>query len=102
MSGAILTPEDRTHLLLMMRQQTPSPVRRRMNALLLVDDGWTAERVAAALFIDADTVREHRRLYQTAGVSGVGRLQYEGGESALTAEQPASVGVCTTIVRMAL
>src|SRR5882757_2932951 len=59
MSGAILTPEDRAHLLRMMRQQTPSPVHRRMNALLLLDDGWTAERVAAALFIDADTVREH-------------------------------------------
>jgi transposase len=92
MSGAILTPEDRAHLLLMMRQQTPSPVHRRMNALLLVDDGWTAERVAAALFIDADTVREHRRLYQTAGVSGVGRLQYEGGEPALTAEQLTALG----------
>ena len=59
----------------MMRQQTPSPVHRRMNALLLVDDGWTAERVAEVLFIDADTVREHRRLYQTAGVSGVERLK---------------------------
>jgi transposase len=93
MSGAILTPEDRAHLLLMMRQQTPSPVHRRMNALLLVDDGWTAERVAAALFIDADTVREHRRLYQTAGVTGVGRLQYEGGEPALTREQLTALGV---------
>jgi transposase len=76
----------------MMRQQTPSPVHRRMNALLLVDDGWTAERVAAALFIDADTVREHRRLYQTAGVSGVERLKYEGGEPALTAEQLTALG----------
>jgi transposase len=87
MSGAILTPEDRAHFLRMMRQQTSSPVHRRMNALLLLDDGWTAERVAAALFIDADTVREHRRLYQAAGISGVERLQYEGGEPALTPAQ---------------
>jgi transposase len=92
MSGAILTPEDRAHLLLMMRQQTPSPVHRRMNALLLLDDGWTAERVAEVLFIDADTVREHRRLYQTAGVSGVERLKYEGGEPALTPEQLTALG----------
>ena len=92
MSGVILTPEDRTHLLGMMRQQTPSPVHRRMNALLLLDDGWTAERAAEVLFIDADTVREHRRLYQTSGVSGVERLKYEGGEPALTPEQLAALG----------
>ena len=31
-SGLLLTPEDRAHLLWMMRRQTPSPVHRRMNA----------------------------------------------------------------------
>jgi hypothetical protein len=31
----------------------PSTVHRQMNALLLLDDGWAAERVAAVLFIDA-------------------------------------------------
>jgi hypothetical protein len=71
-----------------MRRHTPSPVHRRMNALLL-DDGWAVARVAAALFlfIDAETVREHRRLYQTAGVTGVERLNYEGSEPAPTPEQ---------------
>jgi hypothetical protein len=55
-------------------------VHRRMNALLLLDDGWAVERVAELLFIDAETVREHRRLYQAVGVSGVERLNYEGSE----------------------
>jgi len=87
MSGAILTAEDRAHLLRMMRRQTPSPVHRRMNALLLLDDGWAVERVAVALFIDAETVREHRRLYQTSGIAGVERLTYEGSEPALSREQ---------------
>lgn len=76
----------------MMRRQTPSTVHRRMNALLLLDDGWAAERVAEALFIDAETVREHRRLYQTAGVAGVLQLQYEGGDPALSADQLAALG----------
>jgi transposase len=92
MSGAILSVDDRAHLLRLMRQHTPSPVHRRMNTLLLLDDGWTAERVAAALFIDADTVREHRRLYQAAGVTGIEHLKYEGGEPALTAVQLAALG----------
>jgi len=48
MSGSILTPAGRTHLLRMMRGHTPSPLHRRMNALLLLDDGWAVERVADA------------------------------------------------------
>jgi transposase len=76
----------------MMRHHTPSPVHRRMNALLLLDDGWAAERVAAVLFIDAETVREHRQLYRTSGVAGVERLEYEGAEPTLDAEQREALG----------
>jgi transposase len=92
MSGLILPPEDRAHLLLMMRRQTPSPVHRRMNALLLLDDGWTAEQAAKVLFIDAETVREHHRLYQASGVAGIERLKYEGAASDLSEEQRAALG----------
>jgi transposase len=92
MSGAILSPEDRAHLLVMMRRHTPSPVHRRMNVLLLLDDGWAAERVAEALFIDVETVREHRRLYEATGIAGLGQLKYEGSEPALNPEQLAALG----------
>ncbi len=87
MAGSVLTALDRAHLLRMMRRQLNSTVHRRMNVLLLLDDGWAAERVAEALYIDTETVREHRRLYETAGVSGLERLAYVGGEPDLTAEQ---------------
>ncbi len=93
MSGRILSPEDRAHLLRMMRRQTPSPVHRRMNTLLLLDDGWAAERVAEILFIDVETVREHRRLYQASGITGVERLKYEGSEPSLNPEQLKALGV---------
>src|ERR1700761_5372393 len=87
MGGLVLTVADRAQLLRMMRRQKPSTVHRRMNALLLLDDGWTAERVAAALFIDVETVREHRRLYETAGVGGLERLNYQGSDPALSEVQ---------------
>ncbi len=87
MAGAVLKAADRAHLLVMMRRQTNSHVHRRMNVLLLLDDGWTAERIAEALYIDAETVREHRRLYERDGISGLERLPYEGREAALTAAQ---------------
>ena len=73
-----------------MRRQLNSTVHRRMNVLLL-DDGWAAERIAEALYIDAETVREHRRLYETAGVSGLERLAYVGAAPDLTSEQCAKL-----------
>lgn len=63
-----------------------------MNTLLLLDDGWAAERVAEVLFIDAETVREHRRLYETVGVAGLERLHYEGAAPALGPEQLEALG----------
>ena len=83
MAGTVLTPADRIHLRRMMRRQTNSHVHRRMNVLLLLDDGWTAERIAEALYIDTETVHEHRRLYDTAGVAGLERLAYAGSDAAL-------------------
>jgi hypothetical protein len=55
--------------------------------MLSLDDGWAAEHVAKALFIDAETVLDHRRPYQTSGVVGGERLNYAGSESALSQEQ---------------
>ena len=92
MSGLLLTPSDRAHFLAMLRRQTNSAVHRRMNALLLLDDGWTAEQVAQALFIEAETVREHRRLYASSGRAGVERLAYVGHAPVLTTEQSAALG----------
>src|SRR5215212_9463784 len=91
MSGLFLDPSDRAHLLAMMRRQTPSTVHRRMNALLLLDDGWTAERVAEVLFIDAATLRQYQRLYAADGTTGLTRLGYEGSEPALNPEQLAAL-----------
>src|SRR5215208_2643318 len=91
MSGGLLTPSDRAHFLSMLRRQTNSAVHRRMNALLLLDDGWTAERVAEVLFIDAETVRQYRRLYEADGATGLTRLGYEGSEPALSPEQRAAL-----------
>lgn len=91
MAGSVLTASDRTQLLKLMRRQLPSTVHRRMNVLLLLDDGWAAERIAEALYIDAETVREHRRLYDSAGISGLERLAYVGAEPELSREQRAKL-----------
>jgi transposase len=50
-----------------------------------------AERIAEALYIDADTVREYRRLYKSSGVTGLERLASVGAEPDLTTEQRATL-----------
>jgi transposase len=62
-----------------------------MNALLLLDDDWTAERVAEALFIAAETARAHRRLYASGGRAGVERLAYAGHAPLLSQGQAAEL-----------
>jgi transposase len=91
MAGMVVTPEDRAYFLAALRRQGNSAVHRRMNALLLLDDGWTAERVAEALFIDAGTVRAHRRLYGDGGRAGVERLAYAGHAPVLSEAQAAEL-----------
>ncbi|WP_424138237.1 IS630 family transposase [Roseomonas chloroacetimidivorans] len=91
MAGAVLSPADRAYFLAMLRRQTNSAVHRRMNALLPLDDGWTAGRVAEALFIEAETVREHSRLYTADGRAGVERLAYAGHAPLLTEAQNAAL-----------
>jgi transposase len=87
MAGLVLTTEDRAHFLEMMRRQINSAVHRRMNVLLLLDDGWEAQRIAAALFVDEATVAQHRRRYEREGRTGIERLDYAGRASLLTAGQ---------------
>lgn len=60
---------------------------RRANAVLLLDDGWSCEEVAKALYVDDDTVRTWRRLYDEHGVSGLERFECGGSSSRLSAEQ---------------
>lgn len=87
MSGDLLTTEDRTHFLRQMRRQLNSAVHRRMNVLLLLDDGWAVSRICEALFIDEGTVRDHRNLYESGGRSGVETLDYKGRASRLSGAQ---------------
>jgi transposase len=87
MSGLILSAEDRAHFLRLMRRQINSTVHRRINVLLLLDDGWEPRRIAEALYLEEGTVAQHKRRYETQGREGIERLDYVGRIAALNAEQ---------------
>ena len=67
-----------------------SAVHRRMNVLLLLDDGLMPEQIAKVLYLDESTVRDHQSLYRKQGRVGVESLGYVGGQRALTAKDIAA------------
>jgi hypothetical protein len=52
---------------------------RRANALVLLDDGWSCERVAIALLLDDDTIRRWHGLFVSEGLEGLTRFEAAGG-----------------------
>src|SRR5271170_2880581 len=67
-------------------------IARRANAIVLLDRGWSCERVAAALLLDDDTVRDWHRAYERGGVEGLKSFGHEGSCSRLTDEQAIALG----------
>ena len=65
---------------------TEQRVARRANALLLLDEGWSCEKVAKALYLHDDTVRGWRKSYVADGLEGLRRFEGGGNASYLSAE----------------
>ena len=61
-------------------------LRRRANALLLLNNGMSCAAVAKVLFIDDDTVRTWHRLYED-GIEGLAGFGHEGSSCRLNLEQ---------------
>ena len=86
--GGFLSPSQRAELLALLRSGRSDPrVVRRANATLLLDDGWSCERVAEALYLDDDTVRSWRKIYDQEGLKGLERFEVGGSSSHLSKAQ---------------
>jgi transposase len=86
--GQFLDAATRKELTALMRDgKAESRVTRRANALLLLDDGWSCEKTAEALYMDDDTIRYWHELYQQKGLKWLAEFGYKGRACELTAEQ---------------
>jgi len=63
----------------------------RINAVILLGDGWKAAEVADALLIDPDTVRDYFKRYKKTGIDGLLRMSYVGSEALLNDTQLAEL-----------
>jgi transposase len=86
--GGFLSANDRRALIRLARDGLAEHrVARRANAIILLDEGWSCERVAEALLLDDDTVRDWRRAFERGGIEALKSFGHEGASSRLTDEQ---------------
>ncbi len=90
--GGFLSAEGRSYLQAVVRRPSEKHgVGRRANAILLLDDGWTCEDVARALYLDDDTVRGWHKTFTGGGVLALAVFGWKGSHSRLSRCQEAEL-----------
>lgn len=82
-----LTKEQRAALETAHRFARDKRSAYRINTILLADDGFSFEEIAAILRLDGATLRRYAEQYQKSGINGLLETNYSGGISKLTAAQ---------------
>jgi transposase len=86
--GGFLSEEDRSKLIAVARDGlAPSRVTRRANALVLLDNGWSCQEVAAALLLNDDTIRGWHKLFEQRGIEGLTSFDMGGSAGFLSVAQ---------------
>jgi transposase len=100
--GGFLNADDRGQLIALARDgSAASRVTRRANAVALLDDGWSCQEVAQALFVNDDTVRGWHKLFEQRGIEGLTSFDMGGSAGFLSAAQEDALKafVATTLPR---
>jgi transposase len=88
--AGFLSEVDRADLIELARDGSAAHrLARRANALVLLDSGWSCEKVAGALLLDDDTIRRWRDLFDCDGVDGLAGFHFGGRQPFLTVDQEA-------------
>src|SRR4051794_5687439 len=86
--GGVLSSQDRADLIALTRDGSAAHrLGPRANALLLLDAGWSCEKVAGALFLDDDTIRRWHGLFIAEGFDGLAHFEAGGSACRLSDEQ---------------
>ena len=86
--SSFLSVEDRAEMIALARDGSVAHrLARRANALVLLDAGWSCEKVAKVLFVDDDTVRQWYGLYKSEGFDGLAHFDAGGSACKISSEQ---------------
>jgi transposase len=96
--ASFLSAVDRADLIALARDGSAAHrLARRANALVLLDSGWSCEKVAGALFVDDDTIREWHGLFVEDGLEGLTRFAAGGSACQLSGEQREKLKAWVTV-----
>ena len=73
-----LTPDQRSELLHELKFERHAKYSDRIKTILLLDKGWTYEKISEALFLDEGTIRNYRKRYVQGGIFGLVTDTYSG------------------------
>lgn len=82
-----LSLEDKTLLLKAHKLERDGRKKDRLKFVLLMNEGWSYERIAAVLFLDDQTLRNYWKTYQKEGIGSLLSFNYRGRISLLSAEE---------------
>src|SRR3981081_3496930 len=89
--GGFLSDAERQSLIAMARDGLAEHrIARRANAIVLLDKGWSCARVAGALLLDDDTVRDWFQAHGSGGLDGLSRFGHDGSSGRSTRGEPAA------------
>ena len=79
--AGFLSPEDRAGVIALARDGSAAHrLARRANALVLLDDGWSCEKIAGAFLLDDDTIRQWHGMFVEDGFDGLARFETGGSD----------------------
>ena len=85
--SSFLTPSERQDLIKAHRFERDGRLKDRLKTILWLDQGWSYEKIAQALFLDDQTVRNYDQAYREKKKEGLLSLKYKGRPTKLTSCQ---------------
>lgn len=82
-----LNKAERSALYNEQRREKDKRLADRIRSILLLDEGWSYEQVAKALFLDHTTVRRYLTIYSEKGLNELLALHYSGKDCELSQKQ---------------
>ena len=86
-SPKFLEDQERSLLVALHRKEKCGKIRDKLKVILLLDKGWSYEKISEALFLDYKTPMRRYEDYVRHGVKGLIDSNFAGKVSLLTAEQ---------------
>lgn len=82
-----LSQSERDSLKALHRKERDKKICDRIKAILLLDNGWSYDRIATVLLLDIDTIRRYYTMYKDEGKKALLDLKYLGKPCELNQEQ---------------